>query len=108
MSSETGIPNNIIRHRERIGSTDPVLVRRCRVRRGSGTADLLIFLNNGPHRTMIVEVNQINLPVATGKVLEQFLLYDTGLRQISQQGVGLIKQDALSKSMQSVELLIVK
>ncbi len=59
MQRETFIENNIIRNRERmLGIRDAVFIRRSRVGRGFGIADVVFLPARGPHKLVIVEAKQ--------------------------------------------------
>lgn len=72
MPSERYIENNIIRNRHQIGYEDSTFIRRCRVGRGYGIADLLIFPNKGATKVAIIEAKMGTAPDATEKCWVNF------------------------------------
>lgn len=104
MPTERYIENNIIRNRGQIGYGDSSFIRRCRVGRGYGIADLLIFPDKGPHKVAVIEAKMGTSQDAMGKVIGQLILYYTGIRQVGHHGLRLMKQHSATKGKASRSL----
>ena len=92
---EKFIENNIIRNRDRVlGIRDALFIRRSRVGRGFGVADLIFLPARGPHRLVIVEAKQASSVDSKIKVLGQLLMYYAGALQLGAHGIRLMRRFA--------------
>jgi hypothetical protein len=98
MLREQFIENNIIRNRESaLGLGDALFIRRSRVGRGFGIADLLFLPPRGRHRLVIVEAKQATSPDSRVKVVGQLLMYYAGALQLGGKGLRLLRQFAFEQ-----------
>ena len=110
MSREAFIENNVIRNREvALGLRDALFIRRSRIGRGYGTADLVFLPGRGRHRLVIVEAKQASSADTKIKVVGQLLMYYAGALQLGARGIRLMKQFAahherLARSLRPVSL----
>jgi hypothetical protein len=96
MGRETFIENNVIRNRERaLGIRDALFIRRCRIGRGFGVADVIFLPARGPHRLVIVEAKQAGAVDAKVNVVGQLLMYYAGALRLGSHGIRLLRSFAL-------------
>jgi hypothetical protein len=99
MRREIFIENNIIRNREKaLGIRDALFIRRCRVGRGFGVADLVLLPSRGPYRMIIVEAKLGGSIDSKINVVGQLLMYYAGALRLGTRGVRMMRQFATSQS----------
>ena len=92
MGRERFVENNVIRNQEdifRVG--DLAFIRRSRIGRGFGVADLVFLPTKGPHRLIIVEAKQSSSADAKSKIIGQLLMYYAGALRLGTAGIRLMR-----------------
>jgi len=98
MLREQFIENNIIRNRRAVlGPGNDLFIRRSRVGRGFGVADLLFLPPRGRHRLIIVEAKQGTSTDSRIKVVGQLLMYYAGALQLGASGLRLLRRFAVEQ-----------
>lgn len=96
MNRETFIENNVVRNRGVIiGPGEAVLIRRSRIGRGFGVADLVFLPTRGPHKIVIVEAKQGTSVDSKAKVIGQVLMYYGGALRLGARGIRLMRRFAV-------------
>ena len=92
---EAFIENNIIRNcGQTLGVRDAVYLRRCRVGKGFGVADLVFLPARGAHRLVIVEAKQGASINSRINVVGQLLMYYAGALRLGARGLRLMRRYA--------------
>lgn len=92
---EAFIENNVIRNSSQVLSIrDAVYIRRCRVGRGFGVADLVFLPSRGAHRLVVVEAKQGSSVDSRINLVGQLLMYYAGALRLGARGVRLMRRYA--------------
>jgi hypothetical protein len=94
---ESFIENNVIRNRHLLGYRDSVFIRRCRMGRGFGVADVALLPLRGRQRLVVIEAKQGGAQDATSKVVGQLLMYYAGALCFGARGIRHLRHFATEK-----------
>lgn len=91
---EPQIEDAVIRNPSVLAAGEGLFIRRCRMGRRFGSADLVFLPERGTRRILVIEAKSVASHDIEGRVLGQLLMYYAGALKFGARGIRLMRQFA--------------